>query len=272
MITLNPTRTRRRKNHDHDDEPCCDACARGNPCQSDCESREGNPPGGWALWIGGGLAAAGVGYLIYEARHKAPYGQQLPPGQALAGMLSPGEILGASTYVVSDVMQPIRLAVSSPAPSGYGKVEEIVVRAPGTLDPSPMQLRNVDFGSGVMGTPNDMMWEGRLIDGTVVQGVAPAGASQAIASLVTNVTGDTARFLYEAALGIISKYGADWEDGGQRDAMTIQILQAVAPGVDYSRGLAPYQRGDEASQFWTAAQLIGTVAEQSLMNKQISGG
>jgi hypothetical protein len=271
MLTLNPAKPiRRRKNHhDEDDEPCCSACARGNPCESDCPSQpQDNPTGGTvALLLGGGLAAFGVGYLIYQARHKAPYGQRVPPEVALQGMLSDGEILGASPYIVGDVMQPIALAIS-PAPSGYSQVEEIVVRAPGTLNEAPQQLRNVDFGSGVEGVPNEMMWEGRLLDGTVVQGVAPANADKAVASLVTNVSGDTARFLYEAALGIISKTGADWDNGGQRDAMTIQILQAVAPGVDWSQGLRPYAVGSDPYRFWIASQLIGTVAEQSLMNKR----
>jgi hypothetical protein len=276
MITLNPAKPiRRRKNHhDEDDEPCCSACARGNPCESDCPSQpQDNPTGGTvALLLGGGLAAFGVGYLIYQARHKAPYGQKVPPEVALQGMFADGEILGAAPSVVADVMQPIALAVTSPPPSGYSHVEEIVVRAPGSLDESPQSLRNVEFGSGYGGTPNEMMWEGRLLDGTEATGVAPANADKAIASLVTGVTGETAHAIYEAALGIINKYGADWEDGGQRDAMTIQILQFVAPGVDWSQGLQPYAHGDAPSRFWNAAQLIGSVAEQSLMNKKAQAG
>lgn len=270
-MIINPAHRRRRNaGRTKNQAPCCDECRRHGTRCTNPDNRQSNPVSTTALLIGGGVLAAGAGYLIYKSTHKTPYGQQLPPAQTLANMFADGEILAAAPSVVADVMQPIALSIKSPPPSGYSHVEEIVVRAPGTLNEAPQSLSNVDFGSGSGGVPNDLMWEGRLLDGTIATGVAPAASDKAIASLVTGVTGEAAAVIYEAALGIIAKYGADWDNGGQRDAMTIQILQIVVPGVDYSKGLQPYALGDDPSRFWLAVQLIGSVANQSYWNKQAS--
>lgn len=227
--------------------------------------RRRNPVASTLGILGIAVVATGVGYFGYRA-YQRKHALNKPLAESLASMLKPGATLAEVPFIVADVMQPVALTtVPIAGLSGYSLVPDIVVHAPGTLsNDEPMALRNVEFGSGAMGVPNDMMWEGRKLDGEEVTGVAAEGVGQAIGSLVTNVTPDTARQIYERTLAKLAA-GGEWESG--HDAIIASILGQLAPSVDWSRGLAPYVRGDAASQVWSATQTIGAVASQSYSNK-----
>lgn len=213
------------------------------------------------LAVGLGLAAAGGGYLLYK-RYGHKLQPKLPPAEALAGALMPGATLAAAPFVVQDVMQPVQLSTNAAAlPSGYDLVPDLAVASGQTTS---MPMSNINFGSDAGGNPNPTMWSGRDAAGNTNSGQAQP---KAIAALVTNVTGEFARELYERALAKIAG-GVDWTDGAARDAAIKSILERAAPRVDYSRGLEPYVVGDPASIAWYAAQLLGAVANQSYWNKR----
>lgn len=252
---------------------CCSECARrGTRCKDHAPSyeREENPTlSTLALLVGGAAVAGGIGYIAYKRRHVV--GQKLPPAQILADVLKADAILAdAGETVVADIMQPIALASTTPTPKGYDKVDSLAVYAPGSnATPAPIMMRNVDFGSGYEGVPNDLMWDGRDMSGAEIAGPAPSDSSQAIGALVTGIVGDVAAVIYERSLAEIGKGEAfNWADPAQRDAATVKILAFAVPGVDYSKGLAPYVYGSPESLLWIGAQTIATVANQSWWNKQ----
>jgi hypothetical protein len=216
---------------------------------------------GTVLAVALGLVAAGGGYLLYK-KYGHHLMKKLPPAEGLAGALSPGTTLAASSFVVGDATQPIQLSTNNAAlPSGYDYVPELRVA---TGETTSMPMSNVNFGSDAGGNPSPTMWSGRDASGTPNSGSA---SPKAIAALVTNVNGDFARDLYERSLAKIAG-GADWSDPAQRDAAIKDVLQHAAPKVDWSRGLEPYTVGDPAYTAWAAAELLGAVANQSYWNKK----
>ena len=216
-----------------------------------------------------GAAALGVGYVGYRAYARKRSAKAIG-GSAAASLLQEGVTLAAIPSIVADVQQPISLSSVSPPPGGYSLVPDLVVHAPGTMSNStPLALRNSSFGSGPGGVPNDLMWTGRDLSGAEISGTAADGVSQAIGSLVVGVIPSVAQALYDRFVAMVGA-GQDWE--GQHDAMIATALKAVAPNVDWSKGLAPYVRGDAPSKLWSAAQAIGAVASQSLSNKTVLSG
>ncbi len=218
---------------------------------------------GTVLAIGLGLAAAGGGYLLYR-KYGHHLMKKLPPDQGLAGAVEGGSTVGASAFIVGDVRQPVQLSTNGQElPSGYDFVPVLHI-ASGTTTSIPMT--NANFGSDAGGNPNPTMWSGRDESGNVNSGEAQP---KAIAALVTDLTADFARDVYERMLAKVAG-GLDWSDPTARDAAIQDVLQHAAPRVDWSKGLQPYVVGDAAYTAWVGTEILGAVANQSYWNKKAS--
>lgn len=227
--------------------------------------REPNPsPMGWAGITVLGLAAAGGGYWLYKQMNAPGKKEPKPtPTGNVADLIEMGQTLAAAPAVVDDIRQPIVLSVLPGVP-GADQVPMLDVAGynPGAFD-------TVAFGRTPSGAAEDITYTGTYA-GTNDQASlsnTDTGA-KAIASLVTNVTGDFARYAYEFSLAKIGQQlNADaW--GENHDAIIMEVLAKIAPMVDWSAGLAPFTPSDPESMVWTATQLLGTVANQSYWNKK----
>lgn len=243
----NPRRRRRRRHH--------------NPV------RKSNPPSTLGLIVIG-AAALTVGYFGTREIRRRYRSKML--ATSVDAAISMGATLEAAKDVVADVVQPIALTISPiPGNSGYAVVPDITVYAPGTLSASsPVSLKNVEFGSDAGGGPNDLEYAGRLLDGTEFNGVAPPTSDKAIAALVTNVTGEFASKIYGELKAAMSKGTVDW--GNTHDQVIASVLRNVVPSVDWSKGLAPFVRGDKPSTLWAATQTLGAIADQTYWNKRLA--
>lgn len=229
-----------------------------------------------ALGIGVSAAVVGAGVAWWRQRERAA-GQLPPPrldptdpNNALASFVKLGATLGESQYVVDDVAQPIYLA--SPTPGGntaedysttrFAVVSELSV----WVNNGPMEFTEVIFGvdqNNIEQLKQDT-WTAWDDNDKQVYG---QNSPKAIALLVTNVTGDFARFAYEYVLSQIGQDEAVWETPEARDETIKKILLQLAPQIDWSQGLAPYTYGDAAYFAWTAVELLGQVGYQTLVNK-----
>ncbi len=220
--------------------------------------------------IGLGAAAIGVGYLGYKGWQKMQ--RKMPAGPVLAGVLSAGSTLADAPNVVADVRPPVQLAMGE-VPGGYTGVPTLRVlleNEDGTY--TAREVKNVALGMTSDGAVDAVALSGRMPDGTIFnqRNDIPGGGSEpAVARLVTDVKGTFAHELYERMLNEIVNKKVNWDDGVARDAAIKHVLGVVVPQVDYSRGLETYSYGDAPSTAWAAAQLMGAVAHQSLMNKAL---
>jgi hypothetical protein len=232
---------------------------------------------GTLVAVGLGAAAVAGGYVAYRGWQRVRGQMKMTPGGEIAGLLSKGATLADSPQIVSDVRMPVQLAVSSAAiPSGYTGAPTLRVllqNEDGTY--TARDVANVAFGLTSGGATDAVVLSGRMPDGSTFEqrNELPGGVSEpAVARLVTDVKGTLARDLYERMLAEIVTKKVDWEDPAARDASIKHVLGIVVPQVDYSRGLEPYSFGDLPSSVWSAAQLMGALAQQSMLNKALQGG
>lgn len=223
--------------------------------------------------VGLGALAIGGGYLAFKGWQRMRGQKKLPPDTALAGILVTGATLADAPKVVADVKGPVQLATGDGIPAGYTMAPTLRVlleNEDGTY--TARDVKNVSLGAASSGVVDDVALSGRMPDGSIFdqRNELPGGMSEkAIARLVTGVKGTFARDLYERMLNEIVNKKVDWEDGNARDAAIKHVLGIIAPQVDYSRGLEPYAFGDAASSAWHAAHLMGSVAQQSVLNKAL---
>lgn len=227
-----------------------------------------NPSAG-SLLLGVVVAGAAVagGVAIYKHIHDPMKGGGNPnnqdPDAVLKDFVKVGATLGESDYVVTDIKQPVYLSTSGTG-TQYPKVSEIAVLTNTTIQP----LDEVIFGmdpANLSTVQKENAWYGWL-NGKPMTGTK---SPKAVALLITNVTGEFARFAYEYALSRIAQNPQAW-DAGNRDTTIAGILAQIAPKLDWSKGLSPYTFGDAAYYAWVAVETIGTVAQQSLQNKQLA--
>jgi len=227
--------------------------------------------------IGLSAAAIGVGYLGFKGWQRMKGQKKMPPGPVLASILVPGATLADAPQVVADVRGPVQLAVSgTEIPAGYTAAPTLRVlleNDDGTY--TARAVKNVSLGATSGGVIDPVALSGRMPDGTTFdqRNDLPGGGSEpAIARLVTDVKGTFARDVYERMLNEIANKDVNWDDPDAHDAAIKHVLGIVTPQVDYSRGLEPYTAGDAPSIAWNTAQLLGAVANQSLMNKALTVG
>jgi hypothetical protein len=220
--------------------------------------------------IGAGIGAMAVGYGGYRYLQKRKQQRGLP-AVALEKILVPNATLGEAPFVVDDVKQPILLrSTAGPLPldDEFDHVPELSVLVPMPQNDEVQPWAGVSFGiAGELGeSDNRMVLVTETGDYSVVD-----TPGKAIAQLVTNLEGEYARLVYELSLIQIDE-GVNWADPAERDGAIGRILEKVASGVDWSKGLSPFAFGSEPYTAWTAVQLLGTVANQSHFNKQAESG
>jgi hypothetical protein len=232
------------------------------------DPRAQNPsPMAIALAVGAGVAAVGVGYAGYKYWDKrralgpAPDEKPASLADALQGVVGSGTLEDAP-LLVSDVVSPIALRSGDVQnPQGMSKVPalRIVVISPEgervIVDPPAVIFQN----DGLIEYEDD----------GIDRGFVPT-PQKSIAYLVTGLSPEASAQAYELALLHIDR-GVNWDDSAQRDEATAKILAAIAPKLDWSKGLKPYTYGDPAWQAWAGVQLVGAVANQSLANKRALG-
>ncbi len=237
------------------------------------DMRDNPSAAGWLGIVALGVAAVGGSYYAYTkyGPTKAlppgtydPEGPYVDPAQPLAGVVQMGATLSEAPFVVNDVRQPISLT-SLAEPVGSMSYNAIHVPELAVANEGPV-------AGAVFGTvsPGGMVNENTFVTYNA-QGQASLPtqiAGKAIGALVTNVSGDFARFVYESWLAELSVAGDD-PDADKWDAWIIDILTDAAPGVDWSQGLAPFVYGDAAYTVWVATYLIGVVAGQTAIAKGI---
>jgi len=227
-----------------------------------------------ALGIGVSAAVVGAGVAYFRHRDQSSGGGKLPPprldptdpNNVLANFVKLGATLGASQFVVDDVAQPIYLArAGSSNAGGYAEVSELAVLANTQI----LELDQAIFGMDPenLQQSKENSWTGWDENNSRMYGQQ---SPKAIALLVTNVTGDFARFAYEYLLGLIGEDEAAWETAEARDATIQHVVSEIAPQLDWSQGLAPYTYGDAAYFAWTAVELLGQVGYQTLVHKSQS--
>lgn len=230
---------------------------------------------GTLVAVGLGAAAVGAGYVAYRGYQRIRGQAKTTPGGEIAGLLDKGATLAAAPQIVSDIAMPVQLATGE-IPSGYTGAPTLRVllqNEDGTY--TARDVKNVSFGMNLGGMTDSVVLSGRMPDGSTFEqrNELPGGISEpAIARLVTDVRGTLARDLYERMLNEIVNKKVDWDDAVARDEAIKHVLGIVVPSVDYSRGLEPYSYGDLPSSLWSAAQLMGAVAQQSMLNKQLQAG
>ena len=213
-----------------------------------------------------GVAVAGGAFIYKQMNDPLKSGgnpNNVDPDEVLKDFVKLGATLGDSDYVVNDIAQPIYLSTTGSGVQ-YPKVTEIAVLTNTTVQP----LDEVIFGmdpANLQTTPKANAWYGWL-DGQPMTGTK---TPKAVALLVTNVTGEFARFAYEFALSRIAQNPQAWE-AANRDVTIADILSKIAPRLDWTHGITPYTYGDAAYYAWLAVETIGTVAQQSLQNKSIA--
>lgn len=209
--------------------------------------------------LGAAAVAAGAGgYYAYRRWGAKGSKIQLPPAQALEDIIVLGSTIGDAPWVASDIMQPIMLSATEPPSKEYDRAPSIIVARPG----QPLfEVKGLaSFGSTGPNTITIVEPNGTTLEwGT---------DTRAINSLVTGLSPEMTRIAYELALLHIVDKGVEWNGGTQRDAAIKDILNKIAPDVDWSQGLSPYTYGSEPWLVWTAVELLGTVANQSYFNKQ----
>lgn len=228
-----------------------------------------NPAGSMIGLAAIGFAAATVGYFGFREIRRRQRSKMLTT--TVDEALSMGATLEAAKDVMDDVQQPVALTIEPiPGSLGYALVPDITVYAPGTLAASsPVSLKNVDFGSDAGGRTNDLAYSGRTLDGTEFLGIASPTSDKAISALVINVTPQFASKIYNELRSAMSKGTVDWSDPTTRDKLIASVLRNVVPSVDWSKGLAPYVRGDKPSQLWYATQTLGAIADHTYWNKRL---
>lgn len=230
--------------------------------------RKSNPS---ALAMGGAaiaaVAVATLGYYGYRKlrpRLPASLGGSLPAADALEGVVVPGATLGESALMLADIRQPIALSTQSNL-QGFNRVDKLMVAVPAAVSTGePLTFAITQPSTAIFGNPGETQVSVSYSDGSTNVIALP---SKAIGALVTNLEPTAARTAYELALHHIRNKGVDWSDGAQRDNATKAILKAVAPKMDWSQGLQPYTFGSLPYQVWASVQMLGTVAMQSLSNK-----
>jgi hypothetical protein len=227
--------------------------------------------------VGIGAAGAGAGYLW--KRRKQKKANELPPSdvdpdEVLKEFVQIGADLEGAPEVVADIMQPIKLAKPGLDDRWWPKVSELAVYA----NNGALALDSALFGETPIApsTSEPNTWYGWMGDKSYTGKKTP----KAIALLVTNVTPEFARAAYEwmlskISVGSMSNEADDWTrtvNGAvvstTRDEVVQEVLETIAPDLDWSQGISPYRFGDAAYYAWTATELLGEVARQSWLNKQ----
>ncbi len=225
-----------------------------------------------ALAVGAGVVAVGAGYGLYRVTkgRKAlkAADKDLTPEQALQGVIG-NSTLEEATFMVQDIQQPILLQTPTDpiaVDDVFDRVDQIRVKIV-----RPAGETTIEEPAGIaLGTAQDAS----LIDNEIVLFEADGDFARftppqkAIAYLITGLSPEAAQLAYELVNVRFYELGGDWTDMAQRDAMTQQILSAVAPKVDWTQGLKPHTYGSAAWKAWSGVQLVGTIAWQSYFNKQ----
>ena len=265
MLTINPSRSLRNRRNSR----------RRNPCGCGVSTNPGAL--GWAGIVGATALALGGGYWLYSELTNPPKplptpgpGPYIDPAPALADVISMGATLNEAPFVVGDILQPIALRRSdvTNVHDDFLPVAELAVNTgmPTNLNYAAFGVSNVDptevesAGEDL----NDSAISGGAVTGQKFEAIVPG---KAIGALVTNVSADFARFVYESWLvELVERKDVEF-DLELMDSIIIDILQTAAPGVDWSQGLQPFVFGDAAYTVWVATQLIGMVAGQSAFEK-----
>lgn len=222
-----------------------------------------------ALGIGVSAAVVGAGVAYWRHRNQGPAKLTPPrldpedPNNALASFVKLGATIGDSQFIVDDIEQPIYLArAGSSNEGGYAEVSELAI----WVNNGPVEYAQAIFGMDPANLLQNKENAWVAWDENNKRNYGQK-TPKAIALLVTNVTGDFARFAYEYVLGLVAQDEGAWETAEARDATIQHILTELAPQLDWSQGLAPYVYGDAAYFAWTAVELLGQVGYQSLYNK-----
>lgn len=221
--------------------------------------------GGILLGVAIAAAAVGGGYLLHRELMggKDPNKLTPPPPDpdiALEEHIKPGATLGESPEIMEEIVQPIYLATyDAPDPDEFAaRVSEIGVLTNTTIT----ALDRVIFGMDTSLSEKSNTWIGWQGDQQLTGQKSPKAA----ALLVTNVTPEFMKVAWDWALYYIKADNSNWNTDAARDATVSKILTAMAPELDWSQGLQPYNAASAAWTAWTAVKLLAHVAYQSLVN------
>lgn len=236
--------------------------------------------------LGTGVAVAAVREKDVKPR-KPKHGQVGPaPGpveSSLSGVYAEGATLGAisDASVLQAIQAPVAISMydinegdgaAAPTTSGFPAVtraESLVTRGrDGDLIPLEYIAVSADGSVNFQVDKDALLAGGVAVDLDADVPVAGGGQAQ-ILRLVTGLTGGAAAHAYAKAVALVrdQNYLLD-EPSGTRDDYVRQVLDELAPHIDWSEGPEGLAVGSPAWEAWMGVDLVGQVAYQNFWSTQ----